>query len=198
LALFARAEHYISKLACIPGIEMIAVVNSLSMYATHEDSDIDLFIITQPGMLWFVRLCVTLTLWRHGVWRHGVDIAGNFCLSFYVTTDAIDMNKIAIDDDIYLYNWIYHLKPILSRDDVYEQFLVANSWVEIDEEQKQENLRYLLQKIITPAFCHPYEERICSWDKNTDSSVVGMTREWLNQIICFFWMTKTLRKYKKL
>ncbi|MFZ2255768.1 MAG: hypothetical protein WAW59_02485 [Patescibacteria group bacterium] len=39
---------------------MVAVVNSLSMFATHQDSDIDLFIITKPGTLWFVRLLVTL------------------------------------------------------------------------------------------------------------------------------------------
>lgn len=46
--LFERARKYIAKLSWIPGIEMIAVVNSLSMYATHEDSDIDLFIVTKP------------------------------------------------------------------------------------------------------------------------------------------------------
>jgi hypothetical protein len=143
LALFARAEKYIAKLTWIPGIEMVAVVNSLSMYATHADSDIDLFIITQPGMLWFTRLLVTLTLWRHGVWRHGADIAGNFCLSFWITTDALDLERIAIENDIYLYNWIYHLKPIFTQGDTYEQFLEANNWVEIDEKQKQESRRYL-------------------------------------------------------
>ncbi len=45
--LFTRAQKYIQKTSWIPGIEMIAVVNSLSMYATHEDSDIDLFIVTR-------------------------------------------------------------------------------------------------------------------------------------------------------
>ena len=144
LALFAWAQHYIAGLAWIPGIEMIAVANSLSMYATHTDSDIDLFIITRPDTLWLARLCVTLTLWSHGVWRHGSDIAGNFCLSFWITTESMDLEKIAIENDIYLYNWIYHLKPILVQGDVYEQFLKANSWVEIDEVQQQENRRYNL------------------------------------------------------
>jgi hypothetical protein len=46
-ALFERAKKYIHRCSWIPGIEMIAVVNSLSMYATHDDSDIDLFIITR-------------------------------------------------------------------------------------------------------------------------------------------------------
>ena len=48
---------------------MMAICNSLSMYATHEDSDIDLFIVTKPGMLWFIRFFVTLRFWRLGVWR---------------------------------------------------------------------------------------------------------------------------------
>jgi hypothetical protein len=60
--LFKRAGKYIEKLSWIPGIEMIAVVNSLSMYATHDDSDIDLFIVTEPRMIWFVRFFTTLTL----------------------------------------------------------------------------------------------------------------------------------------
>lgn len=63
LVLFERAQKYIQKLAWIPGIEMIAVSNSLSMYATHPDSDIDLFIVTAPRMIWFVRFFVTLRLW---------------------------------------------------------------------------------------------------------------------------------------
>jgi len=45
--LLKRAQKYIKMASWIPGIQMIAVVNSLSMYATHEDSDIDLFIITR-------------------------------------------------------------------------------------------------------------------------------------------------------
>ncbi len=91
LALFARAQEYIRKLTWIPGIEMVAVANSLSMYATHTDSDIDLFIVTRSDILWLTRLLVTLTLWSHGVWRHGSDIAGNFCLSFWITTEAINL-----------------------------------------------------------------------------------------------------------
>ncbi len=189
---------------------MVAVANSLSMYATHKDSDIDLFIVTQSDTLWLTRLLVTLTLWSHGVWRHGSDIAGNFCLSFWITTDAMDLEKIAIENDIYLYNWIYHLKPIFTRGDVYEQFLKANNWVEIDEKQKKENMRSLLPKIITPAFCHPDEGcatrgshtpeceypmksvrhmrgvRICPCCIQADSSCLRMTKKEPNKIYKIF------------
>ena len=140
--LFKRAQKYIKKLSKIPSIEMIAVVNSLSMYATHKDSDIDLFIITKPSMIWFVRFFATLILWIHKVWRKNEDIAGNFCLSFFITTEAQDLSKIAIQDDIYMYYWIYYMKPIYIKDNSYEKFLMANNWVDIDEKQKIENIKY--------------------------------------------------------
>jgi len=131
--LFLRAKKYISKIAWIPGLRMVAVVNSLSMYATHKDSDIDLFIITAKNRIWIVRVCVTLVFWILGVWRKGEDISGNFCLSFFITEDAMDLEKIAIEEDIYLYFWIFHMKPILSSEDTYEKFLLANPWIEMDE-----------------------------------------------------------------
>jgi hypothetical protein len=65
----ARAETYIAKITWIPGLRMVAVVNSLSMNATTLDSDIDLFIITAKHRIWLVRVLTTLTFWLHGVWR---------------------------------------------------------------------------------------------------------------------------------
>ena len=149
--LFERAQKYIKKLSRIPGIEMIAIVNSLSMYATHAGSDIDLFIVVKPGMIWLVRFLVTLILWKHGVWRRHDDVAGNFCLSFFITTEVMDLSKIAIDNDIYLSYWIYYMKPIFVKDHIYEQFLEANQWVQVDAEQKIENLKYILNQNLFPA-----------------------------------------------
>jgi len=124
---------------------MIAIVNSLSMYATHQDSDIDLFIITRPHMLWFVRFFVTLVLWHGRVWRRNDDVAGNFCLSFFITTEAMDLSKIAIENDIYLYYWIYYLKPLYNRNNTYEKFIEVNSWIQIDKTQKIKNQSYIIE-----------------------------------------------------
>ncbi len=143
VTLFQRAKKYIGYLRFIPGVQMVAVVNSLSMYATHVDSDIDLFIITEKDRIWFVRVWVTLIFYFLGVWRKGEDIAGNFCLSFFITEEFLDLQKIAIEDDIYLYNWIYHLKPIMTRGDIYERLLLSNTWVEVSENQRNINTQYL-------------------------------------------------------
>ncbi len=126
--LFERAKKYTRYLSYIPGIQMIAVVNSLSMNATNEESDIDLFIITRPGSIWFVRFFATSMLWILWVWRHGEDIAGNFCLSFFITTEAMDLGDITIQNDIYLFYWIYYMKPLYDAWGVYDAFIRSNDW----------------------------------------------------------------------
>ncbi len=124
---------------------MIAVVNSLSMYATHEASDIDLLIITAKNRIWIVRVLMTLSFWSYGVWRKGEDIAGNFCLSFFIEEESLDLSKIALEDDIYLYFWIYYLKPLYEVGDIYERFLRKNLWVDIPLERRAYNHTYTLQ-----------------------------------------------------
>lgn len=124
--LMARAEKYIQKITWIPGLRMVAVVNSLSMYATHQGSDIDLFIITAKNRMWLVRVLITLTFSLLWVWRKWADIAGNFCLSFFIEESAMDISKIAIEDDIYLYFWMYYMRPIYTVGDTYERFIQAN------------------------------------------------------------------------
>lgn len=178
--LLKRGQKYISKLAKIPGIEMIAIVNSLSMYTTHPNSDIDLFIITKPWMIWFVRFWATLVLWTHWVWRRDADIAGNLCLSFFITTEAMDLSRVAIEKDIYLYYWIYYMRPIIDQDRNYEKFLSANSWVDIDEEQKILNSQYFIYS-----------------DAHFASSFWEFCRS-LNSLIRHFLLPHTLRTYEKM
>lgn len=59
--LFHKTQDFIQSIRWIPGLRMVAISNSLAMYATHRESDIDLFIITAPHRLWIVRTLVLLT-----------------------------------------------------------------------------------------------------------------------------------------
>ncbi|MDD4529972.1 MAG: hypothetical protein PHO80_00255 [Candidatus Gracilibacteria bacterium] len=126
LALFQKTQKYLKYVAWIPGLKMIAVCNSLSMFASKKNSDIDLFVITHPKRLWIVRILMTLIFQILGVRRRGNKIAGRFCLSFFVTENALDFSKIAIENDIYLYFWIYYLKPVFDKDETYKRFLEIN------------------------------------------------------------------------
>ncbi len=146
-ALFIRAQKYIRWISWIPGLQMVAVCNSLSFYAGEKDSDIDLFIVTKPNRMWLARFLITGIFHSLGVRRHGTAIAGRFCLSFFCTTDALDFQKIAIEDDVYLHAWIRHLKPIWTKNQAYEVFLQANAWVNLTPAQKEKNLQFLLPNL---------------------------------------------------
>jgi hypothetical protein len=178
--LFERGQKYIQKLSKVPGIEMIAIVNSLSMYATHPDSDIDLFIVTKPGIIWFVRFFSTLILWKHWVWRKNEDVAGNLCLSFFITTEAMDLSKVVIENDIYLYYWIYNLKPIIVKNNIYGKFLKINNWVKIDREQEIENQKYIIQ----------------NWTSN--ETTILYLYSWINKVIRFLLLRRTMKSKVKL
>ena len=163
LFLFEKTKKYSKYISWIPWLKMIAVCNSLSMYATKEYenspkknlkslnyfwnqekafaqvmkekwwSDIDLFIITAHNRMWFVRLMVTLIFQILGVRRHWNKINSRFCLSFFISENAMNFSTFAIEDDIYLYFWIYYLKPIINKDHTYESFIKSNKSLWINE-----------------------------------------------------------------
>lgn len=155
------------------------------MNATHPTSDIDLFIVTEPHMLWYVRFFVTFRLWWLGMWRHGEDIAGNFCLSFFITPEAMDLEKIAIKNDIYLFFWIYYMKPIFTRGDIYERFLEKNTWVSVDPAQRKENLQYVITE---DSSAHP----------EIQPHRTSRFSLFLNTCIRSLLLPKTLRNYTRL
>lgn len=193
--LMVRGQKYIKKLSKIPGVEMISIVNSLSMYATHKESDIDLFIVTKPGMIWFVRFFSTVILWSHWVWRRNEDIAGNFCLSFFITTEAMDISQIAIENDIYLYYWIYYMKPIYIQGNIYERFLGANNWVEVNDVQKERNKKYMIKN--HSWFASLFYEFWEFWYKIRDINTWIFYRK-INNLIRHFLLPKTLKTYHTL
>ena len=96
------------------------------MNACHKDSDIDLFIITRKNRLWSVRIFLTLILSILGQRKTTKKHAGKFCLSFFITEDALSLEHIAIENDVYLEYWVETLKPILNRNKCFEKFMKKN------------------------------------------------------------------------
>jgi predicted nucleotidyltransferase len=125
--LWEKVAKYTPLFAKIPGVLCICVGNSLAMNATHQDSDIDLFIITKQKRLWMVRILFTLLLTFLWERKTAHQHSGKFCLSFFITENALDLSTIAIKNDIYLSYWIHTLKPILNRRHNFEKFREANT-----------------------------------------------------------------------
>lgn len=124
--LFPKTQDFVRFIRWIPGLRMVAVSNSLAMYATHKHSDIDLFIITAPRRLWLVRTVVLLTAGLLWVRTKPGNEAGRFCFPFFMTEKNLSLKEIAIENDLYLAYWIRTLKPIYNQSYVYGRFMEVN------------------------------------------------------------------------
>ena len=116
------------------------------MNACHKGSDIDLFIITQKNRIWTVRLLTTLYFSLIRLRKIRKKHAGKFCLSFFITENAINFESIAIQNDIYLYHWILYMKPIINKKDTYMKFIEANSlWCDFSKRENilSDNKKYI-------------------------------------------------------
>lgn len=144
--LWEKVWKYLPYFSKIPGILSVCVCNSLAMNACHKDSDIDIFIITKSNRMWSVRIYTTFLFMILGQRKTHQKHAGKFCLSFFITENAMDFSKIAIKNDIYLSYWIQTLRPILNRKHTFEKFLETN----FPEGQKRSSTSYEKLETLLP------------------------------------------------
>lgn len=177
-----KTRKYLNFIKWIPGIKMIWVGNSISMNGRTSDSDIDLFIVTSPNRLWFVRILITLFFQILWVRKTASKHAGRFCLSFFASNKALDFSSFKIENDIYLYFRILYFKPILDFDDTYEKFIETNSsWADFSEykdiiEENKKGIKIIWKTI---------------WDK---CKILDSIEKILKKIF----LSRTLKTYEKL
>lgn len=117
--------EYIGRL---PGVAGVAVCNSLAYHHTTEKSDIDLFILTDPGRVWSVRL---LSVAMMALLRKRPHEAARdpICCSFFVDADAHNLAPFALEgDDPYLQYWTATLVPLVEHSGTFRAFRAANAW----------------------------------------------------------------------
>ena len=125
-----RVRVAVGLLRQVPFLRMIAVGNTVADQTAGKNSDVDLFIVTDSKRLFTARLLVTLVLQLFGLRRHGKKVANRMCLSFWVTTEHLDLSDVAFEPyDIYVTYWIAGLQPVLDSGNTYHDFLEANEWV---------------------------------------------------------------------
>ncbi len=108
-----KAKRWIPLLRHLPGVRAAFLCNSVALGTATQHSDIDLFIVTDASRLWVARCFVTCILHILRLRRHGNNIAGRFCLSFFATENALNMEKIALQPhDPYLALWTATLIPV--------------------------------------------------------------------------------------
>jgi len=116
----------------VPFLRAVFVCNTAGSGQAGEDSDIDFFIVTEKNRIWITRLFVTFLLELFRLRRVGKRIKNKICLSFYVTTENLDLAKLRVaDDDIHFAYWLNQMLPIFDPDNYYLKFLQANSWTKV-------------------------------------------------------------------
>lgn len=124
------AARAAKKISWVPFLQGVFVCNTLAMGSADKNSDIDFFIVTKPGRIWLVRAMVTFVLSLFGLRRTNKSVEDKICLSFYCSSDALDMSEVAIEEpDIYMVYWLSNLIPLYDNGQVQEKIFENNSWV---------------------------------------------------------------------
>jgi len=200
--LLEKTIKYIDYIKWIPWLKMIAIWNSVAMNSANSDSDIDLFVVTQPKRMWFVRILITLIFQILLVRKTKDKHKARFCLSFFCTTNNLNFENISIGNDIYLFFWIVYLKPILDSWNTYERFIKKNSkWCNFDKFKNiiEDNKKYIIFE--------DWEDKVNIWkcssplDKGRQWGFLKYFQSFINLIdafLKFIFLPKTKRTYKKL
>ena len=125
---FHKAMKIIRIIRLVPFVKMVAVCNTLAYNNSRKQADIDLFIITKRKRVWQVRFWVTGFLRVLGLRPTPGKTQDTICPSFYIDEDHLDIEELAIKDDVYLPYWVVQVFPVYDQG-VYQKFIEANQWV---------------------------------------------------------------------
>jgi|GEM_PF-698618 len=120
-----KAKRAIRILQSLPFVEGIFLCNQFFI-STRDESDIDLLIIAKKGRIWLVRFwsIVFMAILRFRI-KKGSE-KNKICLSFFATKDALNFEKIAIENDIYLHYWILTLVPFYDPSNLFSFIMEEN------------------------------------------------------------------------
>lgn len=103
-----------------PFIRGVFVSGSLSKHCMRPDSDIDFFLVTQPGRLWLAR--TLLVLFKKLVLFNSHKY---FCVNYFVDTDHLEIEE----KNLFTATETITLLPLYGRE-WYAAFMSANAWVQ--------------------------------------------------------------------
>lgn len=124
------ARRAIRIIKSVPFLRAVFVCNTTASEQANDDSDVDLFIVTEKNRIWITRFFITLLLELFRLRRVGKRVKNKVCLSFYVTVENLDLAKWRVaDEDVHFAYWLNQMLPVFDSDNYYLKFLQANSWV---------------------------------------------------------------------
>lgn len=127
-----KAKKITQLLKFIPWIRMIAIGNLIGKNNLRDGSDIDLFIITDARRIWATRFFCVVIAQILGVRPRKNDTRDKICLSFFVSSESLNLEKLMlpnISKDLYFIYWLAGLLSIYNTRDTYMKFMSANNWL---------------------------------------------------------------------
>jgi hypothetical protein len=122
-----RARRWSRIFAALPAVELVGVGNTLAYDNARAESDIDFFIVTAPGAIWRTRFFCAAIAALFNLRPLPNDNRDKLCLSFFVTTDSLDMQAFAIRrDDIYMHYWTRQMLALAGNSATAELFQAVN------------------------------------------------------------------------
>jgi hypothetical protein len=118
---YLKMARYVGKfISCFPFIRGVYISGSLSKGYMDKDSDIDFFVITAPGRLWFSRTMIILfkKLFLFNSRKF-------LCPNYFIDTDHLELPE----HNIFTAKELKYLIP-LYNEDLYKQLLKSNEWTE--------------------------------------------------------------------
>lgn len=111
--LLAKARRWSYCFRLLPFVKSVVVVNSVAMGNVHQQSDIDLLIVTKPNRIFLTK----------GILMYGLKLvrqletankkATKFSLGMFLTTSGIDTNKDMMkQNQPHLLYWLTMAKPV--------------------------------------------------------------------------------------
>lgn len=129
--LIRRARKLARVLAKLPFIKAVCVVNSVAIGNVHEDSDIDLLIVTTPGRVFVAKGLLWKTLGWAKLLETEEKKAGQFSLGMFLTTRGVMFERdIMHENDPHLIYWLMTAVPVYGERRWYE-ILQASPYVRL-------------------------------------------------------------------
>jgi len=170
LKIAKRVSKFISY---FPFVRGICLSGSLSKGYADSDSDIDFFIITEPGMLWIARTMLVLFKKIFLFNSHKY-----FCVNYFIDTNSLEIP----DKNLFAATELLSIIPAVDAG-LYKQLMQANEWIkEYYPNGKLRDEKYVVQ-VPNRAFIKRLGEKILS----------GRFGNWLDEK-CF---KMTLSTWKK-
>jgi len=113
------AVRYARLVSNFPYVRAVFISGSLSKHVMKPDSDIDFFIVTEPGRLWSCRSFLTMfkKVFLGNSFR-------NFCINYFIDTESLEIP----DKNIFTATEIVTLIPMYNYQ-LYREFMASNLWV---------------------------------------------------------------------